>query len=65
MAKIAITTVIDNGAGTIYCAGFVNGRYIQILGSNTLTKKEIKGRLLDKYNKLYNLEEDYGKEPIF
>lgn len=57
MAKIAIITLVDNGAGTIYCAGFVNDRYIQISGSSKLTKKELKTKLLDKYNEKYNVEE--------
>ena len=57
MAKIAIITLVDNGAGTIYCAGFVNGKYIQISGSSRLTKKELKSKLLDKYNEKYNVEE--------
>ena len=57
MAKTTITTTIDNGAGTIYCAGFVNGKYIQISGSSKLTKRELKYKLEKKYNEKYNVEE--------
>lgn len=61
MAKTTITTIINNGAGTLYCAGFVNGKYIQILGSSKLTMKELKTRLVNRYNEKYNLEEmSYG-----
>lgn len=62
MSKIAVTTVFETGTGTIYCAGFVNGKYIQILGSGNLTKKDLKTLLVDKYNKKYGLEEYYDKE---
>lgn len=49
MAKIKVVTIIDNGAGTIYCAGFVKNKYTQILGSNNFTIKDLKIRLLEKY----------------
>lgn len=49
MAKIRVVTIIDNGAGTIYCAGFVKDKYTQILGSNNFTIKDLKVRLLEKY----------------
>lgn len=61
MAKIELLEPISNAGGTIYYAGFVNGLYTHFLGYDKLTKKEIKDKLLDKYNKDGYLEEQYER----
>lgn len=63
MAKIDVLEPIHNGCGTIYYAGFVNGEYVKFLGYDKLSKSEIKSKLLDRYNKEHNLEEEcqYGR----
>lgn len=60
MSKINILEPIHNGSGVIYYQGFVNGSYIHFLGYNKLTKREIKVKLLDKYNSM-NIEVEYGR----
>ena len=63
MAKIQISSEIYNNGGTIYYAGWVNDEYVHFLSYDKLSKNEIKSKLLDKYNKEHNLEEEnsYGK----
>lgn len=61
MVKIEVLEPINNGNGIIYYAGFVNGLYTHFLGYDELTKKEIKQKLLDKYNKDGYLEDSYQK----
>lgn len=63
MAKIDILEPIHNGCGTIYYAGFVNGEYVKFLADYKLSRSEIKRKLLDRYNKINNLEEEcqYGR----
>ena len=63
MAKIEVTSEIYNKGGTIYYAGFVNGEYVHFLSLDKLPKGRVKSKLLDKYNKMNNLEEEcvYGK----
>lgn len=63
MAKIQVSSEIYNKGGTIYYAGWVNNEYVHFLSYNKLSKSEIKSKLLDKYNKEHNLEEEcvYGK----
>lgn len=57
MAKITIMSIFPVGAGTIYCAGLVNGKYINFLTEKQLNNKDIKKKLLEYYNKRYNVEE--------
>ena len=54
MAKIELLEPINNQCGTIYYAGFVNGSYIGFLGYDILTKKEIKSKLLKRYEEVSN-----------
>ena len=63
MAKIQVSSEIYNMGGTIYYAGWVNDTYIHFLSLDKLSKSDIKSKLLDKYNKTNNLEEEfsYGK----
>lgn len=63
MAKIQVSSEIYNKGGTIYYAGWVNDEYVHFLSYDKLSKGEIKSKLLKKYNKEHNLEEEncYGK----
>lgn len=63
MAKIQVSSEIYNKGGTIYYAGWVNDTYVHFLSYDKLSKGQIKSKLLDRYNKINNLEEDcqYGK----
>ena len=56
MTKIDILDPICNPNGVIYYSGFVYGEYTHFLGYDKLTKKEIKTKLLDKYNNLHNIK---------
>lgn len=63
MAKIIALEPIGNINGIFYCAGFVNDKYLHFLADYKPQKAQIKSKLLTKYNKIYNLEEEnvYGK----
>lgn len=56
MAKIDILDPICNPSGVIYYAGFINGEYTHFLSYDKLNKKQIKSKLLDKYNSLHNIK---------
>lgn len=64
MAKVEVTSEIYNTGGTIYYAGFVNGEYVHILTDYKLSNSQAKRKLLDRYNKIYNKEEEnaYGNQ---
>ena len=63
MAKIEVSSEIYNKGGTIYYAGWVNDTYVHFLSLDKLSKSEIKNKLLKKYNKEHNLDEEcqYGR----
>ena len=64
MAKIEPLEPIYNKGGTIYYAGWVNDEYVHFLSLDKLSRSDVKSKLLKKYNKEHNKEEEecqYGK----
>ena len=64
MAKIQVSSEIYNNGGTIYYAGWVNDEYVHFLSLDKLSRSDVKSKLLKKYNKEHNLEEEcqYGRD---
>ena len=51
MAKITVLESIMGSNGIFYCAGWVGEEYIHFLADYKMTKKEIKNKLKEIYNK--------------
>lgn len=51
MAKIDILEPIMGDSGMFYCAGWVDDIYTHFLADYKPTKRQIKEKLLEKYNK--------------
>lgn len=54
MAKITVSEPIMGQSGMFYCAGFVNDTYVHFLTDTKPTRKELKRKLLNKYNRENN-----------
>lgn len=51
MAKIEVLEQVMGSSGMFYCAGWVGDEYIHFLADYKMTKKEIKNKLKEIYNK--------------
>lgn len=56
MAKIEVLDPICNSSGAVYYGGFVNGKYAHFMSYNRLTTKQIMQKLIDIYEKHFNIK---------